>query len=168
MVEDMVSDSVLLQRQLKKLCKEPEIRFADGKLSLINALKSYVPDFILCDFNLNGFDAFDVIEIGKEYNPLIPVIVITGNLKNERDEARLMEQGAAGFFLKDPMDKLHERMLPLFHKLLKEKEAHLESIEKKRLEINNYQKNSDYFREYGKKGKKKSGFINYLKRIFLR
>ena len=37
-VEDMVSDSFLLQRQLKKTCTDPEIRFADSKLSLINAL----------------------------------------------------------------------------------------------------------------------------------
>ena len=109
-VEDMVSDSFLLQRQLKKACEDPEIRFADSQLSLINALKSYVPDFVLCDFNLNGFDAFDVIEIIKDYNAIIPVIVITGQLKVEESAETLIEKGASGFFLKDPMDQLHEKL----------------------------------------------------------
>ena len=67
-VEDLVSDSFLLQRQLKKLSSDPEVRFVDSKLSLINALKTYIPDFVLTDFNLIGMDAFDVIKIVKEYN----------------------------------------------------------------------------------------------------
>lgn len=167
-VEDMVSDSFLLQRQIKKLCEEPEIRFVDGKLSLINALKSYVPDFIICDFNLNGFDAFEVIDIVNDYNSIIPVIVITGHLKNEKDQQRLMDEGASGFFLKDPMDELHQRMKPLFQKLLVEREEQMDKIDAKRREIDSYRKKSDYFRAYGKKGKKLPGIVNYFKRLFLK
>lgn len=167
-VEDMVSDSFLLQRQLKKACEDPEIRFADSQLSLINALKSYVPDFVLCDFNLNGFDAFDVIEIIKDYNAIIPVIVITGQLKVEESADSLIEKGASGFFLKDPMDQLHEKLEPLFVRLLEEKKDALLKISKQRVETDSYHKNSDYFRQHGAKGEKKPGIINYFKRLFSR
>ena len=143
-VEDLVSDSFLLQRQLKKTCTDPEIRFADSKLSLINALKSYVPDFVISDFNLNGFDAFEVIEIIKNYNPIVPVVVITGHLKNEESEQKLINEGASGFFLKDPMNDLHLRLIPVFNSILKEKKDSIETIGRKRNEMEKYKKISDY------------------------
>src|SRR5690606_31083649 len=118
LVEDLVSDSFLLQRQLKKISDNPEIRFVDSELSLINALKTYIPDIIITDFNLVGMDAFDIIRIVKEYNNKIPVVVITGHLKNEADRDRLLEEGAHGFFLKEPIITLNERLLPLFISIL--------------------------------------------------
>lgn len=175
-VEDLVSDIFLLQRQLKKICEDPEIRFVDSKLALANAIKNYIPDFVLCDFNLNDYDAFDVIEIIQRYNSDIPVIIITGNLKNRENEEKLLAEGASGFFLKDPLETLNERLLPLFITLSQERKSELEGFSKKRKEINSYRKNVDFLRQHEtlsannddliESNSKEESFLSKIKKLF--
>jgi|SRR5690554_633705 len=148
LVEDLVSDSFLLQRQLKKISKNPEIRFVDNELGLINALKTFIPDILITDFNLVGMDAFDVLRIAKEYNPKIPVIVITGHLKNEADRDLLIEKGAAGFFLKEPINTLNDRLTPLFHSILEKNKIDLESLHRERKKYKDRKKHSDFLRAH--------------------
>src|SRR5690606_29850150 len=131
-VEDQVSDSFLIQRQLKKICAHPEIRFVDSEISLINALKTYIPDMVLTDFNLVGMNAFDVIRITKSYNDKIPVVVITGNLKYEADKENLIASGAEGFFIKEPVNTLNERMLPLFQTIVETQKEKLSKLHTER------------------------------------
>lgn len=148
LVEDLVSDSFLLQRQLKKISENPEIRFVDDELGLINALKTYIPDIIITDFNLVGMDAFDVIKIAKEYNPKIPVIVITAHLKNESDRELLIEKGAEGFFLKEPINTLNERLTPLFESILENNHEDLESLDRERKRYQDRKSHSDFLRAH--------------------
>lgn len=147
-VEDQVSDSFLLQRQLKKICAHPEIRFVDSEISLINALKTYIPDMVLTDFNLVGMNAFDVIRISKNYNSKIPVVVITANLKYQEDKEKLIESGAEGFFLKEPINTLNERMLPLFENILEVQKEKQEKIRTERRRYDASKSQSDFLREY--------------------
>lgn len=148
LVEDLISDSFLLQRQLKKISGNPEIRFVDNELSLINALKTYIPDILITDFNLVGMDAFDVIRIAKEYNPKIPVIVITGHLKNEADRNLLIEKGAAGFFLKEPINTLNERLTPLFESIFQNNQENLEKLDRERKRYQERQAHNDFLRAH--------------------
>ena len=78
-VEDLVSDAFLVQKQIKKFCSNAEISISDKELSLSVALKQMVPDIVVSDFNLVGFTGFDVIRAVKDFNKEIPVIIITGN-----------------------------------------------------------------------------------------
>ncbi|HAV53911.1 MAG TPA: hypothetical protein DCX41_03135 [Aequorivita sp.] len=156
-VEDLVSDSFLLQRQLKKICAHPEIRFVDSEISLINALKTYIPDIVLTDFNLNGMNAFDVIRIARNYNDKIPVVVITGNLKYEADSEKLIESGAEGFFLKEPINTLNERLLPLFLEIINTQKEKLDKIHSERRKYDSSKSHSDFLREYTFGQKKDSG-----------
>ncbi len=148
LVEDMVSDTFLLQRQLKKISTDPEIRFVDSEISLINALKTYIPDMVLTDFNLVGMNAFDVLRITKEYNSKIPVIVITGQLKYESDSEELQKKGAEGFFLKDPINTLNERLLPLVKEIVERDREQLDSLNKERRKYAYGKSNSDFLREH--------------------
>lgn len=148
LVEDLVSDSFLLQRQLKKISDDPEIRFVDSELSLINALKTYIPDFLITDFNLVGMNAFDVVRIAKEYNSKIPVIVITAHLKYESDKEELIKAGAAGFFLKEPVNTLNERLTPLFKKLLEENVEDREVLDRERKRYEERQAHKDFLRAH--------------------
>lgn len=147
-VEDLVSDSFLLQRQLKKISPHPEIRFVDSEISLINALKTYIPDILLTDFNLIGMDAFDVIRITKEYNKKIPIVVITAHLKNESDRERLLEAGASGFFLKEPISDLNERLLPLFKQIAEDGSKNLTDLGRERKKYDSSKSNSDFLRNF--------------------
>ncbi|MAP81073.1 MAG: hypothetical protein CL526_08285 [Aequorivita sp.] len=148
LVEDLVSDTFLLQRQLKKISHNPEIRFVDSELSLINALKTYIPDMVITDFNLVGMNAFDVIKIIENYNSKIPVIVITGNLKYEADKDELIKQGAKGFFLKEPINTLNERLRPLFLEIIAEDKDELDELDSERRKYNSNKSNSDFLRQY--------------------
>lgn len=148
LVEDLVSDSFLLQRQLKKISDNPEIRFVDTELSLINALKTFIPDILITDFNLVGMDAFDVIRIAKDYNSKIPVVVITAHLKNEDDREKLLENGAAGFFLKEPIGTLNERLQPLFQSILEDKHEDLSLLDKERKKYDDRRSHSDFLRAH--------------------
>lgn len=148
LVEDLVSDSFLLQRQLKKISEHPEIRFVDSELSLINALKTYIPDILITDFNLVAMDAFDVIRIAKEYNSKIPVIVITAHLKNEADRELLLEKGAVGFFLKEPINTLNERLLPLLSSILETNKEDRDHLDKQRRKYQDGKSHSDFLRAH--------------------
>ncbi len=148
LVEDLVSDSFLLQRQFNKICKNPEIRFVDSELSLINALKTFIPDLIITDFNLVGMDAFDVLRISQNYNKKIPVVVITAHLKNEADRDLLLEKGAYGFFLKEPINTLNERLLPLVHSILEKNEKNMQVLSKERKKYIDRKSESDFLRAH--------------------
>ena len=171
-IEDLVSDSFLIQRQLKKITAHPEIRFVDSEISLINAIKTFIPDFVITDFNLVGMDAFDVIRITKEYNKKIPVIVITAHLKNEADKERLLEAGASGFFLKEPVNELNERLLPLFKQIIEENSGQLDKLGKERKKYESSKLHSDFLREFNfNEGsevvpKGNIGFIDKLRSLF--
>lgn len=147
-VEDLVSDTFLLQRQLKKIAVNPEIRFVDSEISLINALKTYIPDMVITDFNLVGMNAFDVIRISKSYNDNMPVVVITGNLKYEADKEELIKNGAEGFFLKEPINSLNERLLPLFKEIIETSQDKMDRLNKQRRKYDSSKSNSDFLREY--------------------
>lgn len=173
LVEDLVSDSFLLQRQLKKITENPEIRFVDSELSLINALKTYIPDILITDFNLVAMDAFDVIRIAKNYNSKIPVVVITAHLKNEADRERLLEKGASGFFLKEPITTLNERLLPLFHSILETNQDDMDTIGRERRRYQDSKSHSDFLRAHDydsddeeEEVKKPRGFWHSLQSLF--
>lgn len=148
LIEDMVSDTFLLQRQLKKITENPEIRFVDSEIGLINAIKTFIPDMVITDFNLNGMNAFDVIRIVKSYNKKIPIIVISGNLKYQADAEELLHKGAEGFFLKEPMNSLNERLLPLFKQIFETKEKDLDTLKHERHKFSYQKSNSDFLREH--------------------
>lgn len=171
LVEDLVSDSFLLQRQLKKISENPEIRFVDTQLGLTNALKTYIPDLLISDFNLVGMDAFDVIRIAKEINPKIPVIVITGHLKNEADRERLLQAGAAGFYLKEPINTLNERLTPLFTTILSTNQEDMETLDKERKRYKETRAHNDFLRAHDfnpedEEQKLETSFWKSLKNIF--
>ncbi len=174
LVEDLVSDSFLLQRQLKKISENPEIRFVDSELSLVNALKTYIPDILITDFNLVGMDAFDVIRITKEINPKIPIVVITAHLKNEADRELLLQKGASGFFLKDPINTLNERLLPLFKAISETNHEDLHQLDKERKKYDNRKSHNDFLRAHDfspeetipKEAPDSGGFLKYVRNLF--
>ncbi len=147
-VEDLVSDAFLVQKQIKKFCSNVEISISDKELSLSVALKSFVPDFVVSDFNLEGFTAFDVIEIVREFNKDIPIIIITGNLNNEEKAAELIMKGASGFFLKENLNTLDVKLQPLFEKFISEKEELMKRLERQREKDAREKELADYLRHH--------------------
>ncbi len=147
-VEDLVSDAFLVQKQIKRFCNNVEISISDKELSLAVALKQFLPDIVVSDFNLQGFTGFDVIKQVKEFNKEIPVIIITGNLNNEEKAAALIMEGASGFFLKDNLQNLQQKLQPLFEKFISEKQELITRLERQREKEAREKELADYLRHH--------------------
>ena len=147
-VEDLVSDAFLVQKQIKKFCTNVEISISDKELSLAVALKQFLPDIVISDFNLEGFTGFDVIKQVKAFNKEMPVIIITGNLNNEEKAAELIMSGASGFFLKENLLNLQQKLLPLFEKFISEKQELIKRLERQREKDAREKELTDYLRHH--------------------
>jgi len=104
-VEDNPGDARLIVEQIKEADYEPICEILNNKEDIIEALKRKKWDIILSDFNLPGFNAFDVLEIVEKLNIDIPFIVLTGVLAEER-AIGLMHSGADDFIKKDNLSRL--------------------------------------------------------------
>ncbi|WP_053970968.1 response regulator [Mangrovimonas sp. ST2L15] len=128
-VEDSITDSALIQRQLEKIFTEPEIRVSDSLLNVRYTAKTFFPEMVFTDYDLDGFTGEDVLLTFKELFPRIPIIVITGTLNSEELAANAILNGASGFFLKKNMNELADRMKPVINKILTERKEFFERME---------------------------------------
>ncbi|PQJ20079.1 MULTISPECIES: response regulator [Nonlabens] len=132
-VEDLVSDTILLQRQFEKFVSEPEIRISDKLSNVRYALKDFIPDLVCTDYDLVGFTAIDVINAVKEIEPSTPIIVITGTLNNEELAANVILSGASGYLLKNDISNLHKRLEPLVQDIIVKKQKTLDKLNELKL-----------------------------------
>lgn len=162
-VEDLVSDAFLVQKQIKKFCSNVDISISDKELSLSVALKQFVPDIVISDFNLEGFNGFDVIKLVKDYNKEIPIIIITGNLNNEEKAAQLIMEGASGFFLKENLNTLQDKLKPLFEQIIENKKDLIERLDKQRQKEKREKELTDYLRAHDTEAYDQSVALKTLK-----
>jgi hypothetical protein len=76
------------------------------------------------------------------------VVVITGNLKYEADREKLLESGAEGFFIKEPINTLNERMLPLFENIMETQKEKQDKLRTERRKYDSSKSQSDFLREH--------------------
>ncbi|WP_124978924.1 response regulator [Nonlabens xiamenensis] len=132
LVEDEITDAVLIQRQIEKCVAGTEIRVTDKLLSFRHALKTFIPDIVMTDYDLVGFNGIDVINNLEEVYPNTPVIVCTGTLNSEELAANIILKGAAGFLLKSDINNLHKRLEPILKEVLNNKKKIFARLEKER------------------------------------
>jgi PAS domain S-box-containing protein len=139
-VDDNVHDRKLVRDVLEKEQCGFELIEADSREKFVKYLKEEKFDLVLSDFNILGFDGLQVIEIVKETDPSLPVIIITGT-GSEEVAIQAMKLGAADYVIKSVK---HIQGLPptintvLEHKRNKEQQKKIE--EALRLTENKYQK----------------------------
>ncbi|MBF0235707.1 MAG: response regulator, partial [Desulfamplus sp.] len=114
-----------LDRELVRDALEREhggfhITEASNRNEFLEALDTDQFDAVLSDFNIAGFEGLQVIEIIKEHNPTIPVVIVTGT-GSEEIAVQAMKKGASDYVIKTP-----NHILRLPHIILG-------AIEKKRL-----------------------------------
>jgi signal transduction histidine kinase len=139
-LEDSEADAELITRVLKK----SDIIFnslqVESKESFINALDKYVPDVILSDHSLPGFNSQDAYEIYKKKKLEIPFILVTGTV-SEEFAVQCLHDGIDDYILKDNLTRLpssithalKNRELELTQKIYAEK---LEQQNKELIKIN--------------------------------
>jgi PAS domain S-box-containing protein len=127
-VEDLVTDYELAQREIRTVVKQCNFKRAEKQKEFLNALEEFRPDLILSDYKLPGFDGLKVLQLAKKHLPSVPVIIWTGTM-GESVAVDCLKQGAVNYVLKDDMKRLgpaviralEERNLLLENKRVEEK-----------------------------------------------
>src|SRR6266480_2368034 len=107
LLEDVPADAALVERHLTKSGLEFVSQRVDTRARFEQALREFVPDIILSDHGLPGFDGSAALELVNERFPTLPVILVTGSL-NEEKAVEFMKAGAADYILKDHLTRLPE------------------------------------------------------------
>lgn len=104
-VEDVPADAELAAYELRRAGLVFEPARVETESGLREALVRFVPDVVLADFTLPGFDALGVLDVVRELAPTTPVLVVTGTI-DEETAVSCLRAGAADYLLKDRLGRL--------------------------------------------------------------
>ena len=129
-IEDNITDYEMVKAVLEDSGIIKEMYRVEKKEELINMLKEDDYDIVLSNFDNNSFHGLEVIKLLTQEYPLIPLIIVTGNLSDEI-AADLIKRGAWDYVLKEHIYRLissinssQERK-----KIIEERELALNSIQ---------------------------------------
>lgn len=116
LVEDNEDDAALIIREVARSGEfDLYTRIANNMSSFTSLLCNESWDIILCDYQLIGITAEDVIKVLESYSSNIPVIVISGSLSEELQAAT-----SQSYLSKDHM----VRLIPIIKRELKQAETY--------------------------------------------
>lgn len=105
-VENCEDDATLLEREIRKGIYEIESLVISDLDELPHALKSRSWDLVLSDYNLDGFNALDVIEVVRQNLFTLPIIVISVCI-GEDLAVEVMRNGAHDYISKENLARLN-------------------------------------------------------------
>lgn len=116
MLEDNPDDVLLVRHELEKSVPDLDMQVVDN-LTDFEAKLTTDTDVVLSDFELVGFNAFDALEIVQRRAADVPVIIISGAIREEIG-VDAMKRGAADYLIKDRLARLG----PAIERALSERE----------------------------------------------
>ena len=117
LVEDSDVDAELTMRSLKSAGLTCLFRRVDDEKAMRRALKASVPDLILSDFSLPGFDGRAARELARCEAPGVPFIFLSGTIGEER-AIEALKCGAVDYVLKGNT----KRLVPVIRRALADAE----------------------------------------------
>jgi DNA-binding NtrC family response regulator len=105
MLEDVPEEAEVLQRELHKSGLEFVARRVQSRHAFAQALEQFAPDLVLADSSLPAFDGRTALQMVREKDPLMPVIMVTGALGDEA-AVEFLIAGASDYVLKDRLARL--------------------------------------------------------------
>jgi signal transduction histidine kinase len=105
MLEDVSDDVGLIERALKKEGFKFVSKQADTRDEFVLALKEFHPDIILSDHALPQFNSVEALKLGKENDPNVIFILVTGTV-SEEFAVSCLKQGADDYVLKSNLTRL--------------------------------------------------------------
>ena len=95
----------LLEAEISNTEFEFESKRVENKNEFIKIVKSYNPHVILADYELSQWSAIDALELLKEKNYNIPLILVT-ETKNEKAVVESLKLGIADYIIKGNIKRL--------------------------------------------------------------
>jgi PAS domain S-box-containing protein len=105
MLEDSVRDAELLERELRQSSISFTAHKVDTRDDFVEQLNVFEPDLIIADYKLPQFDGMQALQIVRERSPLLPFILVSGYIGEER-AIEALKKGATDFILKDRLGRL--------------------------------------------------------------
>src|SRR6202023_4376873 len=105
MLEDVPEEAEVLQRELHKSGLKFVARRVQTRLAFAAALEEFAPDLVLPDSRLPAFDGRTALQMVRQKDPLLPVIMVTGALGDEA-AVEFLIAGASDYVLKDRLARL--------------------------------------------------------------
>jgi PAS domain S-box-containing protein len=138
-VEDVQSDAELIYHEIKKSGFSPVKKVVDCQEDFLAALKSQLPDIILCDYSLPQFDAMKALALRNEICHSVPFILVTGSV-NEEVAVECMKAGADDYILKNNLSRLGQAILAVLErqKIIAQKALAESLLREKDYLINNF------------------------------
>ncbi len=104
-VEDLVADAELIERELSKANITFTSLHVDTKEAFARALRDFQPAIVLSDYNLPQFSGREALRLLKEMGSSTPFILVTGSL-TEEVAVSCMKDGAHDYILKTNLTRL--------------------------------------------------------------
>jgi PAS domain S-box-containing protein len=114
-LEDSARDAELLERELRRGGLSFDTRKVDSRETFIQQLGAFEPDLVISDYLLPSFDGLRALEIVRERSSLLPFILVSGHVGEER-ATEALKMGATDFILKDRVG----RLVPCVQRALRE------------------------------------------------
>lgn len=121
-LEDEASDAELVKYHASTLDYVCEFRHAFSEESFLQTLEEFVPDIVLSDYKLNGYDGLRALEHCNVVLPFVPFVLITGTLGEEL-AVKIIKQGASDFLLKGHLSNLPKTIVRVLREAEKKREA---------------------------------------------
>jgi signal transduction histidine kinase len=103
-LEDNPSDAALMLHALRAAGYDPIPQRVDTETDFRRHLE-VPPDIVLSDFSMPGFDALRALDIMREVQLNIPMIIVSVTIGEER-AVQIMQRGAADYIVKDRLGRL--------------------------------------------------------------
>ena len=103
-LEDQPFDAELIVRNLEQAGYAPDWLRVDNQAQFIAALDPSL-DVILADFNLPSFSVYRALELLRERDIRVPLIVVSGSIEDDA-ATQVLQSGAADYLLKDRLARL--------------------------------------------------------------
>jgi len=105
LVEDVERDALLVLEALRWEGYEPSSLRVQTVAEMEAALTKQEWDIILCDYALPGFDAMAALQLVKQMELEVPVIIVSGTVGEEKAVSAI-KAGASDYLMKDRLTRL--------------------------------------------------------------
>jgi diguanylate cyclase (GGDEF)-like protein/PAS domain S-box-containing protein len=118
LLEDLLADAELVERELRRAGLRFELRWVERREEFERALAEFAPDLVLSDFSMpGGFDGLAALELTRAHGLEIPFVFVSGTIGEDR-AVEAMRHGATDYVLKERLN----RLVPVVRRALAEAE----------------------------------------------
>ena len=114
-VEDVDHDADLIEAELRVAGLAFRPRRVQSRQGFLKELAHALPDVVLSDFTLPGFDALQALQLLREQKQDVPFILVTGT-RSEEVAVECIREGADDYILKASLKRLPTSILNALEK----------------------------------------------------